>query len=157
MTKVLFLIPGLSNSGAPKILTWVANQLSTCGYRASICTLLDFEQKLTTAKNVHVFPLQVKWEGSIIQRFAIQLPLLRRRLMALLDEEKPDVVVSFGDLFSCLCLRQISRQYRVLLSERVDPYQKGIINQLKRQQYGYAHGFVFQTEDARNYFPPKIQ
>ena len=154
---VLFLIPGLSNSGAPKIMTWVANQLSGYGWKVSICTMLDFEQKLFPVQDVNVLPLRVNWEGSTIKRYAVQFPILKQRLLALISEEKPDVVVSFGDLFSCMCLRQIRRQCPILLSERVDPYQRGFLNQIKRRQYRYAHGFVFQTEGAKGFFPQTIQ
>jgi glycosyltransferase involved in cell wall biosynthesis len=70
------------------------------------------------------------------------------------------LVVCFGDN-SWWLLRRASkhRNFKILVSERTDPYlrTRKFSEWLKRKTYGIADWFVFQTEEARQWYPEDIR
>jgi glycosyltransferase involved in cell wall biosynthesis len=73
----------------------------------------------------------------------------------------PDVIISFDAPINIYTI--ISRAFlknKLIVSERNDPYKypgNKFVRKLRDILYHFADGFVFQTHDAKKYFPTSIQ
>lgn len=78
-----------------------------------------------------------------------------------LKKSKPDIIVSFMPEASFLSLlTPKSKKMKRIVSVRNDPdkeFKNFIYKYLSKKLYKRADGFVFQTEDAKNYFDKDIQ
>lgn len=78
-----------------------------------------------------------------------------------LKESQPDIIVSFmpeASFFSMLS--HSNKKITKIISVRNDPkreFKNTIYRIMMKLTYNRADGFVFQTEDAKNYFAKKIQ
>ncbi len=98
-----------------------------------------------------------------ISRVERKIRLYTSTLMSLnkiLKKEAPDIVISYGStsLTPVTILKKI-RGYRLICSERMDPYScnKTLSDKLRLYCYNYADMMVFQIPGARDYFNKKIQ
>jgi len=74
----------------------------------------------------------------------------------------PDVIVSFlpEPSYRVLFLKIFNRKLKVIVSVRNDPkieYKSKLNNSIMNILYPLADGFIFQTEEAKEYFSSKIQ
>lgn len=82
------------------------------------------------------------------------------KLKSCLKELKPDIIISFAVQYNiAMCIANFRLKSKVIISERNDPksmpHQK-YLKFLRWLTYRFSHGYVFQTEDARDYFGKKI-
>ena len=153
--KIVYMIPKLMYSGAPKILAWLASM--SCDVARDDVTIITFfesnaEQKVS--ENVRVVCLNIKPESSWIVRNTFGLLRAQRLLCKELKKIAPDLIVSFlSSIDYVFLIYHRLLRYKLVVSERVDPtshvwYMK-LYNKIALR---FADGIVFQTDEARNYY-----
>lgn len=151
--KLIIYIDEIKYSGAAKIATWLANKISD----------FDFEVIFVTYKDSDIKKLNDRIRYSCLMCYnknkyirSINTIIKLRRL---LKREKPTIAISFLP-FECLCMliARIGLRIPVIITERSDPYlEKSIIASISRYCYRFADGAVFQTKEAKDYFPEKLK
>lgn len=153
--KILFAITRLAYSGAPKMMSWVANQMSNKGHEVHFVTLFSGDKAQMLNDDITLHRLDVKQSGSRLVRNTLGMMKTIRKLHKKVKEVKPDIMVSFLDSvgYVYLPIGRFFTKCRFIVSERVDPYQyKGLISKVRFFLMKNAHGSVFQTDGAREYF-----
>lgn len=152
MERVLFLVGGLGNGGAERIALTLADGFLENGYSVNVFYFRE-DKKIYETK----CPVKLIQKGSLI-RTEIYL----RRCI---KEVSPDIIIAFEYHMAVKCILALLFQkqtYKLIASERNDPYRlkKGklfIWDILRGYAYGKCNCVVCQTQDAKMYFPPKIQ
>ncbi len=159
--KILFMIPHLTYSGAPKMMSWVANQMAEKGHEVHLLTFYSAEQARELHETINTYSLNVVQSKSRLVRNTIGILKTIHRLHKKIKGIKPDIVVSFLDSvgYVYLPIGRLFTKAGYVVSERVDPYSyHGRISKIRFHLMQYADGSVFQTEGARKFFDkyPKI-
>lgn len=155
--KILCLIPGLDYSGSRKMLAWVANQLCA-EHVVEVCVFFQAKKPEMLDRCVKLTQLNIQRSHHPLLNKTIGLIHVLRRISDHVHEAKPDLVISFGDIFSMLVMRQKKHfGCRYLLSERVDPTVKNMLSSLRKALFRYADVVVFQTEGAQACFDVAIR
>lgn len=153
--RILFTIPRLSYSGAPKVMAWVANQMAIKGHVVQLTAFYSEEQARILHKNVTISSLNIKRSSSRIVRNTIGMVKAIYRLHRTVKEFKPDVIVSFLDSvgYAYLPIGRLLTKAKFVVSERADPYAiKGKMAYVRFALMQFAHGTVFQTQGAQSFF-----
>ena len=155
--KILFCLGSLNRGGAERVVSNLANYFIKYNEVSIVITSPDLPQ-YELDKNIIVYHLDKKRESNNI----IYKNLKRiYKLNKIVRKDKPDIIISFlpEPSYRVLLLKKI-RKIPVIVSVRNDPnveYKSKINNLVMKILYPLADGFVFQTEDAKNYFNKKIQ
>lgn len=92
---------------------------------------------------------------------ATDVPRAYRRLRALVKRERPDAVLAMPEKVNVwTVLFLLGTGVPVVVSERNDPRrhpENRIKRLLRRLVYPFAAGFIFQTQQAADYFPRRIR
>lgn len=151
--KAVFIIKQLSLTGAPKMLTFVANAMAKEGHDVTMVLYAGTEIMQPLHKNIKVWNQNIQCTG-VTKHFK-----MISRLKKVIAEIAPDVIVSFL-CFPNLYATIIGRMLRipVIISERGNPYTlKGLKNHIMYSLFNLANGAVFQTEGARAFFNKRLQ
>ena len=160
--RILFMAPMLDYSGAPKIMTWLANRFEQDGNEVH---LLTYNSKVTNkklSKTIKQLCLDVPFEKSFLRRNFISLPKTIAKVCDYIGKGNFDIIVTFTDTVSILCL-SLAKLFKIgkakfFISERSDPYTNtGKSDWIRRKMFGFADGIVFQTEEAKKYFRGKLR
>lgn len=155
MKKLVFVIGQLSNGGAERVVSVLANSLSN-KYIVTIITLIDSRIEYQIDPQIKVIHIESKTNNKIcrvINRFAG----LRKKI----SEINPDIIISFTteiNIYSIFSV--IGKRVPLIISERNDPYNdppSTFTRKIRNMVYRWASGYVFQTEDAKNYFSKLIK
>lgn len=153
--RILFAFPRLSYSGAPKMMSWIANQMAQRGHEVHFVTFFSEEQARVLHERVTFHSLNIHRSGSRLVRNTTEMLKAVCRLHKLIKQVSPDVMVSFLDSVGCVYL-PIGRwltNCRFVVSERADPYARhGVTARLLYSLMRFAHGIVFQTQGAQKFF-----
>lgn len=155
--KILFMIPRLTYSGAPKMMAWVANQMAARGHDIHLVTFFSEEQARILHEGIAVHSLKVMQSENRLVRNTTGMIKTIIRLHKQVRQLKPDIVVSFLDSvgYVYLPMGAFLTKSKFIVSERVDPYSyRGKMARLRFGLMKFAHGCVFQTEGARKFFEP---
>ena len=153
--KILFAIPRLSYSGAPKMMAWVANQMAARGHEVHLVTFYSEEQARILHDNVTMVSLKISQSRSRIVRNTTGMFKTIKALHKKISELKPDVVVSFLDSVGCAYLPfgRLLTKSKFVVSERADPYARhGLVFKIRIILKQFAHATVFQTHGAQRFF-----
>jgi GalNAc-alpha-(1->4)-GalNAc-alpha-(1->3)-diNAcBac-PP-undecaprenol alpha-1,4-N-acetyl-D-galactosaminyltransferase len=157
--KVLLVMPDMSYGGAPKMLTGLANALAAKSYDVTILTYYSKIIYQDVDNNIEQLcmdlPLHSSW---LIRNVYQKLPVVRY-LIKLTNKEKYDVQITFGDVSSLdLVMAKLFTKSKVIISERGDPSSpRTKADKIRKKLYGFADGFVFQTEGAKEFYSLNIQ
>lgn len=157
--RILFFIDSINKGGAERVLTNLANNFSL-NNDVTILTLLDKNIEYTINDTVTFKCLKIK-EGkkNIFQKAYYTLKNLKN--VAKVFRNKYDVVISFlprSSFYAALGAKITNT--KLIISERNDPssiYTSNLKKIIFSKIYSLADGFVFQTNDAKNFFCDKIQ
>lgn len=155
--KMLFMIPRLTYSGAPKMMAWVANKMAERGHEVHLLTFFSEEQARILHENVTAHSLRVSQSKSRLVRNTAGMMKTIWCLHKKVRQLKPDIVVSFLDSvgYVYLPIGSLLTKSKFVVSERVDPYAyHGKMARIRFELMKFAHGSVFQTEGARKFFEP---
>jgi len=156
--NIMFSTGCLKKGGAERVISNLANYFINDN-KVSIVTTIKGEQYYELDKNINVYSLD---QGSNIENFLIKNVKRIRNLKKIINKVKPDIIVSFlpEPSYRLLFLKIFNKNLKVIVSVRNDPKieYKNIISKLvMKLLYSKADGFVFQTEEAKNYFSKKIK
>lgn len=145
--------------GAERVVSVLSNRFAKLGNDVLICTINDYGCCYDLNEKVKCLSLKC---DTFLKQSALKRTKLRHvRIKNAVCEYQPDIVISFmseTNIDVCLALKKV--KVPLIVSERndpkIDPASK-LKRLLRKFAYKRADGFVFQTEDARNYFNKNIQ
>lgn len=152
--KILFVISLLKYGGAQKIISFLANNLSSRGYEVVLYTYAGDIINYKLQNEVKVISEKKTYKNPILNKF---MPIYKTKNV--IKQVNPDIVISFLTNSNFLSiLGTMFSKIPVIISERSDPYyEKGILLSFMRWFYRFADGAVFQTNGAKNYYGGKIR
>ncbi|MBQ8472247.1 MAG: glycosyltransferase family 4 protein [Bacilli bacterium] len=155
--KILFCLGSFGHGGAERVISNLTNSLNK---EYSINIILTKKNNLS-----YSLPLNVKVDvlDDLKQSNNFLLKNIKRikKLNKFIKEINPDIIISFlpEPSYRVLFLKPIHK-IPVIVSVRNDPkieYKSKINKFIMKKLYKKADGFVFQTEEAKSYFPKYIQ
>ena len=152
MMKIVFIVPSLSGGGAQRVVSVLANRLSEEGNQVVIALVKKNKSEYTLDERV------VCEANPYGRRVWAQLRFLRH----LMKKYKGSVFVSFATYQNMYALLAgIGMRQRIVVSERCAPAYtldgRAYLEPLRRWLYQRAEAVVFQTEEARRFFPEKVR
>lgn len=156
--KILFYINTIVRNGAERVMTNLANQCVTEGYEVVFVTSYSVLNEYKLEKSIHRFNLESKEaKQSFIKRNYLRVLKLRK----ICKEEKPDILISFmAEPNFRSILATLGLKTKVIISVRNDPnveYRGKLFKLMGKILLPLADGCVFQTHDAKKWFPQKLQ
>lgn len=157
--KILFCIDSMTKGGAERVISNLSNYLINNGYDVNILTVVNSDIEYDINLNVKLECLEDKFinvrnekNGKIkkISNFVKRIKLMKKAI----NKINPDIIISFLPYTSFITLKAI-KDIPTIVSIRNDPkieYSSKIYNFLMKKLYPRADGFVYQTEDAKQYF-----
>ncbi len=158
MRKVLFYINAIHHGGAEKVLVNLANNCAATHYKTIVVTSFIDREEYTLSSEVERLSLEKYNLGkSFLNRNIARTIGLRK----ICKKEKPDIVISFmGEANFRAILATRFLRIPTLISVRNDPdkeYENFLMKVLAKALFRLADGCVFQTEEAKNWFPNQIK
>lgn len=154
--KIVFIIGYMSNGGAERVVSVLANNFVNRGYKVSILAILGDKKDYELDDNIEYKPLMSKHKNKLM-RVVERILFIRKNT----KKEECDVIVSLlAQINIYSIVANIFNNVKLIVSERNDPYQdpnNKIIRFIRDILYQFTDGLVFQTPDAMNYFSKKIQ
>lgn len=156
MRKIVFAIDTLGGGGAERVTAALANELCADPMNQIHIIAYVHDPRNEYATDNRIIRHTVScMQGSRLNRIFGRVRLLRQTIR----EISPDCVVSLGSplIVAPLSLAMAGLGIPLLLSERNDPCrypEKKSQRLLRMLYYTFCDGLVFQTGQARDYFPP---
>lgn len=163
--KVCFFVGAMiEKGGSERVLSNLTKYFSDyCD--VELVTILNSKMAYEIDNRVRVYSL----DSNKIDKYKKEMKILKivkyikrfRTFNKFLKESQPDIIVSFmpeASFFSMLSHN--NKKITKIISVRNDPkreFKNTIYRIMMKLTYNRADGFVFQTEDAKNYFEKKIQ
>lgn len=153
----MFYINAIHHGGAERVMVNLAKQFANDGTECILVTSFVDTWEYPVDPTVKRISLYKKQIGGFIRRNLKLTSALRR----LIREERPDLLITFmaepnfRGIFACAGLKT-----KNLISIRNDPtreYAGHIQRFLAKTLFRKADGVVFQTEEAKEWFPKRIQ
>lgn len=156
--NITFFIESLSNGGAERVTSVLANELYYNNYTVNLIVLNKKKNEYFLDNNINKFYIKKEISSFRIVR------VLRRiiNINNLINKLGSDVIISLSmpSTNLNLIISLIARRKRVVLSERNDPnsFPKSKLSRIVRNlTYKLSDALVFQTNDAKNYFSKSIR
>lgn len=145
-------IGGLTNGGAERVVCNLSNYLCK-KHNVTIITMSSIESRYILDKKVNHKPLESRSEsGNFIIKNIKRLVELNR----IIKRKENDIYITFLPITSFIMLFFRKKiKVPIIVSVRNDPkveYGKRIYNFLMRVLYPLADGYIFQTNEAKEYF-----
>ena len=150
--KIVFVIVSMSGGGAERVISILANQFVNRGIDVTIMMTAGEEVAYQLDPRIHLVCAGHTSGGSMKKRLQ-RVGNMRRYFKA----NRDSIIISFGPGTSFFAvLADIFLRNKFIISERNDPaicpYPR-----LRNIIYDRAERLVFQTEDAKNCFPKRMQ
>lgn len=156
--KIFFYINTISHGGAEHVIVNLATEMTVRGHDCTIVTSFPCEWEYSVGlkvKRINLYPN--KLEGNKLVRNIKLIHRLRR----FIHSAQPDLLVTFmGEPNSRAIPVTVGTKTKVIMSVRNDPKREycGRLNTwIAKYIMPFADGMVFQTEDAKQWFPEKIR
>ena len=161
--KILFCIDGMTKGGAERVISNLSNYLIKGDNEVEILTVFKSEIEYNLDSNINISSLENNYidlhkpnkkRGNISKLFMFikRANIMKKKLKKI----NPDIIISFLPYTSFLVLKNANKIKKpIIVSVRNDPkeeYKSKVYNLFMRKLYPKASGFVFQTEDAKEYF-----
>ena len=154
MKKILFILQSLSSGGAERVISVLTETLSSKEqYEISVLTLFNSGDFYSLSDKVKLSRLNGESDSKL-------KTILRIR--EFVKNYKPDTLISFQCHVNVKVLLAVlgKQRYKKIVSERNDPAvwkDRKLLDWLRNRLYKTCDCVVFQTEDARDYFPYEIR
>lgn len=159
MKRVTFVISSLGSGGAERVISVLSNELVKRDIDVTVILVNNNNVYYPISDAVSLVMLECEKDTSLsaLKRFSLRI----RKIKEAIKASTPDVVISFlSEINIDVCLAMLWNKIPLIVSERndpkVDPPSKAK-QLLRKMLYSRPQGFVFQTEDARNFFSPSIR
>ncbi len=154
--RITFLINRISASGgAERVMTVLANQFVMRGIQTTIITRQETDCVYPLDSRVKVLSTSVSCSNKFVRNIKRNI-----KLRNLIVESNPDVIISFMTSMNIqAAIFTLGLNYPLIISERNNP-ETDISKRDKlfvKLLYPRCQGYVFQTEDARNWFSSTIR
>jgi len=154
--KIMFYAWGLGKGGAERVISVLTNEFSK---QHDVSIVINSKDNIAynINKNVTIYELDNKKAKNKIVSNLFRIINTKKIFKQVL----PDVIICFLPVPSfraLLCKGKISS--KIIVCDRNDPkveYAKIINKTLMKLLYKHADGFVFQTNEQKNFFDSKIQ
>jgi len=150
--NIAFIIPSMGGGGAERVIAELANEFVKQNHTVSIVTTKNPICVYSLEEPVKLIDISKKKQGFISRILSIR---------KFINHHKFDVLISFLNKNNIeTILANTGNATPLIISERNNPYtspNKKLYKILRTLTYGYADGFVFQTDDARDYFNNSIR
>lgn len=155
--KILFYIGNLRKGGAERVVATLSNKLVEKN-EVIIITTTDEKVEYSLDKSIKLFSLK-NFDGN--KNPLVKNIIYLKRLKDYIKEIDPDIILGFlpEPSYRLLILKPFIK-FPVIISDRNDPkieYASLKSRTIMKFLYKRADGFVFQTDEARDYFCKKIQ
>lgn len=154
--KILFYINVLSNGGAERVMSNLANELSLENDVVLVNSFRTNNEYELNSSIKHIYLDDNSYKGFFEKNFA-RIKLLRKYL----KKEKPDIAISFmAEPNFRLLLAKAFMGTKTIISIRNDPnkeYGNLLFKILAKSLFVTSNGIVFQTKEAKKWFPKMIQ
>lgn len=157
--KIAFLAPMIDYSGAPKMMIWLANSFAEKKYDITLITYNGPPKNQEINPRIECKCMGIPLASNWWKRNTIDLFQTVYSTIKFIQKNKINIIISFTDNVSIvLLLLRKCLKAKFFISERLDPYTNtGKLDCLRRKCFYYADAVIFQTEQARDYFPEKIK
>jgi GalNAc-alpha-(1->4)-GalNAc-alpha-(1->3)-diNAcBac-PP-undecaprenol alpha-1,4-N-acetyl-D-galactosaminyltransferase len=156
MKKVMFVTGVLSNGGAERVISILAKEFCETGHDVSILTIFDDKNDYVIDKKIKIYSITHQYKNRLLKSFRIF-----NEIRKLFKKHNPDIIISFDATINIYTiLSSAFLKNKIIISERNDPYnypENKHIRNFRDFLYRYSDGYVFQTEDARNYFQLSVK
>jgi glycosyltransferase involved in cell wall biosynthesis len=148
MKKILFISGRMGGGGSERVLTLLANRMSKQGYEVGILTFGQTQNPYENDCPVTILRFHNDFDQILQLRKAVK-------------KYSPDVVIAFEyyvGMKTILATRVLP--VKVIISERNDPHKldgQPLKKWLRNCLYAFSHVIVCQTNDAKEYFHPRIR
>lgn len=148
MKNITFVSGRLGGGGSERVLTLIANQMKCDGYNVSIIAFGQMDKVYYNECSVTILKFTNDFN---------QIAELRKAI----KKNQAEVVIAFEyyvGMKTVLATRGLN--IKVIVSERNDPHKldaQPLKKNLRNLLYGWADVIVCQTDDAKAYFPNRIQ
>lgn len=158
MKIIMFYINQIYEGGAERVIVYLANWFAQKGYDSILVTSFSHEREYFVSHKVRRIILeQEKNKNGKIRRNIIRIKRLRKYLKTY----TPDILVSFmTEPIVRSFIASVGLRHKHIISVRVDPkvgYKKGVRWMMGKMLFPFADGCVFQTEEAKSWFPRRLQ
>ncbi|MBR3865710.1 MAG: glycosyltransferase family 4 protein [Clostridia bacterium] len=150
--KVLFVISNISFGGAQRVTWTLAEQMKSQGIEPVVVAVGHSTNNYTLPEGIKVVQLGQKRSYEVLRTIA--------RMKKVVKGENPSVVITMGVatcLFSVPAVLGTGISH--IISERNDPRNflgKTWVKNASRRMVKKGSGFVFQTEEARDFYPEEV-
>ncbi|MBZ9687779.1 glycosyltransferase [Clostridium estertheticum] len=156
--KITFCIECLASGGAERVTSVLANSFYDNGFQVDIIILEKSDNEYQINNNIKKHYLTLPQSGNIVLKYIKNL----KSLKDLLNKIGSGTVISLAmpALNRYLVLSLLLKKTKLILSERNDPKNFPDTKKLRKIRdltYKFANIIVFQTNNAKDYFPKKIQ
>ncbi|MCE5188138.1 MAG: glycosyltransferase [Eubacteriales bacterium] len=156
MKKLMVVTHKMSGGGCERVIAQLLNCFARDGIDCTLvteCGVPSFYDLPESVRQIYLtFDDTLKSTG-IFRAY--------RKLRKLVKQEKPDAVLALPEKVNVwTVLFLLGTGVPVVVSERNDPHrhpENRIKRILRKLVYPFAKGFIFQTQDAADYFPKSIR
>lgn len=154
--KIMFYTMSLQKGGAERVITTLSNYLIK-KYDVTIVTNLNTPSHYQLDKKIKHIKLDKLKGTNKMARYCNKILKVRtKKLKKIIEQEQPSIIIAFlpEPSFRVLSIKD-KLNIPVIISDRNDPkveYKNILINKKMKKLYRKADGFVFQTDEAMNYF-----
>lgn len=155
--RALFYISTIRGGGAARAMVNLANGMIQRGHEVCFVTNFPDKQEYSLTREIKRINIErSENKSNVLKKNISRITKLRR----ILKKEAPDVSIAFmGENNFRLIIAAIGLKIKTIVSVRSDPekeYRRKASKQIAYILYPHADGIVFQTDDAKEFFPRKL-
>ena len=157
MKKILFIINRLGGGGAERVLVTLANQLATEKNKVKILVYNKSDRQYDINDDIEIEQVCDEYIKNRCLNKVKRILKIRKKI----KEYKPEDIITFEYFVNMqVIIANAFLKNRIIISERNDPAKTGngrITKRIRNILYKHADCLVCQTEEAKEYFPRKVQ
>lgn len=154
--RIIFLCHGAGNGGAERVITTLAGAFADKDYSVELITTNEAKNDYELNPKIHHTVILSEKTNAVLRTIDRILQLRR-----CIKKINPECIVSFSSVPNMQAiLASLGLKCRVVISERTDPSRyptSKIGRKLRLFLYPLADFIVFQTDEAKTFFPKNIQ
>lgn len=155
MSKISFVIGGMSRGGAERVISILANHYAELGWNVDIVMFLQNNVEYKLDDRIHLVDMTRKTQNKIAGA-----PYWVSSFKRYIKRKDPDVIVSFvARINVVVLLATLGMKKKIIISERNDPALDGrskFLDAITKVLYKSARKIIFQTNRAAGHFKGSI-
>jgi len=154
--NITFIVSHLGLGGAERVISVLANKLVNLGFNVSIIFLFSDKQDYELDYKINCIKIKSRYKFKMLRLLDIFQQLLNN-----LKAQGKTTIISFliHPIVFAVPAAKLTRN-KVIVSERTDPNNdpgSAIKRKVRNTVFTFADKVVLQTQDAYDYFSPRIQ